>query len=138
MCNHRNPTWDAGNPAPAVLHQTLTTTQNGQLHREGRCVFIGDIHGCVSELKSLLNQIEFKRGVDNLLLVGDLVGKGPHPREVRMLNGFSNPSLQLGSCAYCRFGGHWVYQKGRGSGIQGHASIHHLLSGASQPLNSQD
>ncbi len=43
---------------------------------------IGDVHGCLGELRSLLDQIEFRPGRDRLWLVGDLVNGGPHSLEV--------------------------------------------------------
>jgi Calcineurin-like phosphoesterase len=42
----------------------------------GRTVFVGDVHGCADELQALLEQIEFSQG-DRLVLVGDLIARGP-------------------------------------------------------------
>jgi bis(5'-nucleosyl)-tetraphosphatase (symmetrical) len=39
---------------------------------------VGDIQGCLSELKGLLSQINFNSAHDELWLVGDLVARGPH------------------------------------------------------------
>lgn len=49
---------------------------------ESRTVVVGDVHGCARELRELLEKVEFRRGVDTLVLVGDLVGKGPLSKEV--------------------------------------------------------
>lgn len=42
-----------------------------------RTVIIGDIHGCVDEFRDLVAKCGFRRGVDRVVLVGDLVAKGP-------------------------------------------------------------
>lgn len=39
--------------------------------------FLGDLQGCCEELRELLRRIEFRRGTDRLLPVGDLVNRGP-------------------------------------------------------------
>ena len=43
--------------------------------------FVGDLQGCLSELKSLLSQVNFHSSNDQLWLVGDLVARGPHSLE---------------------------------------------------------
>ncbi|KAJ2719575.1 hypothetical protein GGI07_005131 [Coemansia sp. Benny D115] len=43
----------------------------------GRLIFIGDIHGCPKELDELLAKVKFIPGKDQVVLVGDLVAKGP-------------------------------------------------------------
>lgn len=51
-----------------------------------RCVIVGDVHGCLMELKRLLNKCGYQRGIDRLIFVGDLVGKGPNgPGVVRLV-----------------------------------------------------
>ena len=51
--------------------------------------FVGDLQGCLSELKSLLSQVNFHSSNDQLWLVGDLVARGPHSLEtLRMRNAF--------------------------------------------------
>ncbi len=42
-----------------------------------RKVIIGDIHGCITEFKLLLEKVGFRSGVDKLFQVGDLINKGP-------------------------------------------------------------
>lgn len=46
-----------------------------------RKIVIGDIHGCFSELKALLNKVEFNKKYDELYLLGDLVDRGPQIKE---------------------------------------------------------
>ncbi len=41
-----------------------------------RSVIVGDVHGCSQELEALLDRVGFGSG-DELVLVGDLVAKGP-------------------------------------------------------------
>tara|TARA_B100000674_G_scaffold177029_1_gene143291 strand:+ start:3636 stop:4442 length:807 start_codon:yes stop_codon:yes gene_type:complete len=38
---------------------------------------IGDIHGCFNQFINLLNKINYKKDVDKIILVGDLVNRGP-------------------------------------------------------------
>lgn len=42
----------------------------------GRVAFLGDVHGCLEELDELLALLDLRAG-DRLLLVGDLVDRGP-------------------------------------------------------------
>ncbi|KAJ9510469.1 hypothetical protein QJQ45_015936 [Haematococcus lacustris] len=65
-----------GNPLPEVVHQVVNTL------KPGRLVIVGDVHGCHSELMSLLRKLEFDEAMDNLAFVGDLVNKGPASRQV--------------------------------------------------------
>lgn len=43
----------------------------------GRTILIGDIHGCPDELSELLGKVGYAQGIDALVLVGDLVARGP-------------------------------------------------------------
>ncbi len=43
-----------------------------------RTVIVGDVHGCCAELKALLAEVGFEAG-DRLVMVGDLVTRGPDP-----------------------------------------------------------
>lgn len=50
---------------------------------EPRLAFIGDVHGCYEELMSLVEKIGFYEGkIDKIIFVGDLIDKGPFPKEV--------------------------------------------------------
>ncbi len=42
---------------------------------------VGDLHGCLEELKSLLKQVAFSPEKDQLWIVGDLVARGAHSLE---------------------------------------------------------
>lgn len=46
-------------------------------------IIIGDVHGCLKELKELIERAEFdqERG-DQIVFVGDLIGKGPFSLQV--------------------------------------------------------
>jgi predicted phosphodiesterase len=50
----------------------------------GRTLVIGDVHGCSGELRDLLDACAYADG-DRVLLVGDLVAKGPDSRGVLAL-----------------------------------------------------
>jgi serine/threonine protein phosphatase 1 len=47
----------------------------------GRLIAVGDIHGCHAEFSELLDQLELKAG-DRLVLLGDLVNRGPDSTKV--------------------------------------------------------
>lgn len=44
---------------------------------EVRKILVGDIHGCLTEFDELLKTIEYKQGTDELVLLGDLIDRGP-------------------------------------------------------------
>jgi bis(5'-nucleosyl)-tetraphosphatase (symmetrical) len=48
-------------------------------HETPRTIVIGDIHGCLEELQALLSLVSFRRGADRLVLLGDLMDRGPDP-----------------------------------------------------------
>lgn len=45
-----------------------------------RTILVGDIHGCPDELGDLLDRVRYAQGSDTLVLVGDLVARGPDSR----------------------------------------------------------
>lgn len=47
-----------------------------------RYIIIGDIHGCLAELKELVQKVEWNPTSDRLILAGDLVDRGPNSSEV--------------------------------------------------------
>eukprot|EP00026_Physarum_polycephalum_P014712 Phypoly_transcript_15259.p1 GENE.Phypoly_transcript_15259~~Phypoly_transcript_15259.p1 ORF type:complete len:240 (+),score=33.11 Phypoly_transcript_15259:208-927(+) len=48
----------------------------------GKTIVVGDVHGCIDELRDLLVKCEYNEFLDNLVFVGDLVGKGPSGHKV--------------------------------------------------------
>lgn len=42
-----------------------------------RVIIVGDVHGCAAQLEALLAKVHFRLNVDQLVMVGDLVNKGP-------------------------------------------------------------
>lgn len=47
-----------------------------------RTIIIGDIHGCYEEFMELLKKVHYKRKKDHLILLGDLMDRGPSSYEV--------------------------------------------------------
>ena len=45
-----------------------------------RKIIIGDVHGCLDELKLLIRKCELKKD-DHIIFLGDLINKGPHSIE---------------------------------------------------------
>ena len=54
---------------PSIVHQVLPATK--------RTIIVGDVHGCLDELDALLRQCTHDPLRDRVVLVGDLVNKGP-------------------------------------------------------------
>lgn len=42
-----------------------------------RNIIVGDIHGCIDEFKELVKTINYNKKTDNLILLGDLIDRGP-------------------------------------------------------------
>lgn len=42
-----------------------------------RTIFVGDIHGCIDEFNELLKKLQYDPKTDRLILLGDLVDRGP-------------------------------------------------------------
>lgn len=79
------PAWSkqepAGTMAPEPLPQTPLLVHEGThvaraLARSPRVIVIGDVHGCVDEFQALLRLSDYQPG-DQVILLGDLVAKGP-------------------------------------------------------------
>lgn len=60
-------------------HNALTTLAIRTLPKmlAGNLIIVGDIHGCLQQFEALLRKVNFRHGIDCLVLVGDLVNKGP-------------------------------------------------------------
>ncbi len=63
-----------------------------------RTIVVGDVHGCLDELRELLRTVEHRPGTDRLVLIGDLVDRGPDSR------GVIREAMRLG--AECVMGNH--------------------------------
>lgn len=50
-----------------------------------RRIFIGDVHGCYTQLCALLDAIKLDREKDELIFIGDYIDRGPSSYEVVML-----------------------------------------------------
>ncbi len=67
------------------IHHPVTYSMQPPIHRslktngKRRVIVVGDVHGCLDELKALLLGLSppYEQGNDVLIFVGDLVGKGP-------------------------------------------------------------
>lgn len=58
--------------------------------------FIGDVHGCYKNLKSILNCVHFNPDIDYLYLTGDLVSRGPNSLEVlRLIRSFNKSACTV-------------------------------------------
>src|ERR1051325_9474122 len=44
---------------------------------ERKVLVLGDIHGCIDEFNELLDKVHYHPGADRLILLGDLVDRGP-------------------------------------------------------------
>lgn len=44
---------------------------------KSRTIFVGDIHGCIDEFNELLKKLQYDHRSDRLILLGDLIDRGP-------------------------------------------------------------
>ena len=67
----------------ALLSSLLGTThasipvRHATAPAAARYFVVGDVHGCLDELHDLLKKAQYDDGATRLVLVGDLVNKGP-------------------------------------------------------------
>ena len=61
-----------------------------------RTIIIGDVHGCLSELKQLLNKLNFTDN-DHLIFTGDLIDRGPDSVGVVQLAKSLNANVAIGN-----------------------------------------
>lgn len=71
---HRPPMKGMPDKIVAELPEKFIPSQDG---RTKRLVIVGDVHGQKSALEELLGKIQFDKSQDHLILVGDLINKGP-------------------------------------------------------------
>ena len=67
---------DWPNPEPRQKHVELHDSD-----LKPRLVIVGDVHGCLDELKELLAKCAYNPNDTTLIFVGDLVNKGPYSAE---------------------------------------------------------
>ena len=58
---------------PCLYMKTVTTNK--------RTIFIGDVHGCIDELKEMIHTIRPDSG-DRIIMLGDLINRGPDSASV--------------------------------------------------------
>ncbi|KAI9363136.1 Metallo-dependent phosphatase-like protein [Pilaira anomala] len=63
-------------PISSYAHMTQLVTDTTTQDKE-RIFVVGDVHGCLKELNTLLTQIKFDPTKDQMILAGDLTTKGP-------------------------------------------------------------
>lgn len=63
---------------------------------DGRVIMIGDVHGCYDQLQELLKETEYTEG-DTVVLLGDLLSKGPGSLKVATWARENNISAVLGN-----------------------------------------
>lgn len=61
---------------------TLMSTLSSEIRLEKNLIFIGDVHGSLDELKSLIKELNYNSELDHLIFVGDLITKGPKSIEL--------------------------------------------------------
>jgi len=47
------------------------------METKDRTIFVGDVHGCIEEFDELLKTLSYNKNTDRLILLGDLIDRGP-------------------------------------------------------------
>ncbi|KAF9916320.1 hypothetical protein BX616_004047 [Lobosporangium transversale] len=69
-------------PYARYNYRKVVSSQELRPQKGRRTIIVGDIHGGLVGFNGFLKDIKFKRGKDRLILVGDIVSKGPYSLEV--------------------------------------------------------
>lgn len=89
-------------------------------HKHGnRMILIGDVHGKMKSLKRLLAEVEFQKGTDHVVFLGDAISKGP--------NSIAVLDYAMSINASCVRGNH------EDSVLNEYAGLHHLPSPRIEP-----
>lgn len=64
-------------PKPIIPHQILSESDVKE-----RLIIVGDVHGCLDELKELIEKCNYDPQTTSVVILGDLVNKGPYSAEV--------------------------------------------------------
>lgn len=67
-----------GNKPPRIRHAIIQPSKT----KNRRVIIVGDVHGCLDELQTLLSLCGYQHGMDLVIQVGDLVNKGPYSSNV--------------------------------------------------------
>jgi len=73
IMNLGEPKSSTGSPLPRNQHMQIALPS-----LKKRLVIIGDVHGCLDELKRLLEKVDYHPATTTVILVGDMIAKGPH------------------------------------------------------------
>ncbi|EDU42528.1 serine threonine protein phosphatase [Pyrenophora tritici-repentis] len=74
------PTMSYGNNVRPEFKGMIQVSDMDEQHlpkHNNRLIFIGDVHGCKQELEHLLKKVDFNSKHDHVVLVGDMIAKGP-------------------------------------------------------------
>ena len=74
------PTMSYGNNVRPAFKGMIQVSDMDEQHlpsHNKRLIFIGDVHGCKDELEHLLKKVDFSHKHDHVVLVGDMIAKGP-------------------------------------------------------------
>ncbi len=87
-----------------------------------RTIIIGDVHGCLNELKVLLKKTNYQAGHDRLILLGDLIRKGPYSYETLMFARQSSFEIVMGNHEY------WLLNRLENPDFQPTSSLERMIS----------
>lgn len=71
--------------------------------KKNRTFVVGDIHGCLDQLRRLMEKIDWDPGMDSLIFVGDYIDRGENSKEVV---DFILDLMDESPCIECLMGNH--------------------------------